>query len=250
MAYNDYLQYGRANDAIPSGHYPNDHFNKLIAANKAILSMEKAKKEAGDREIAELIAEAKTNAEDLEEYRAQITTLNAQLQQALQLNNTNRIEISEAKLTVETVRRDLVWTKNQLEDAGVEIKRLGDESSSLSAQVVNLTADRNRNLAESTKLRAKCSEDARELGSIRKRLAEYESEDVVIHQITWGDKDLTHDGNVCHKVKEHVQKGWEITWSNDFFGCDPQPGKWKNGTVRVSHRRIFQGDEYWSRIGL
>ncbi|KAF4945673.1 hypothetical protein FSARC_14388 [Fusarium sarcochroum] len=255
MAIQEYRDPSGPNDALASALGPNDHSSNLAAARAASVAAEKAKREAADKTASEFKAKAARDADDLATCRAEIVTLKAQLQEAQQLANTSKAQSSEARSTTEVLQHNLTTKSNELATARAEIENLKSNSSGLSNRVSELssskeqlqsqlnqrTAERDYNWSE---LNKRTSERDHNWSELQQRTSELDNGDVTVRQITWGGRDLTNDGNIARKVKERVRNGWGIPFSNDFFGCDPQPGTKKWGVVRFCRSRKVEGWEY------
>ncbi|KAH0174054.1 hypothetical protein KCU67_g974, partial [Aureobasidium melanogenum] len=252
---------GDANDLGASQYSPNDHDSNAKAAKEAIMAAAKAEKEAADRAAAEFKAKAAEDAQELEACRVEIRTLEGQLQEAQQLANTSSAENALASSSVHALQNELASKTNELNAAEAEMQNLTSDISNLQLQLSEMTASNDKLQSQLSQCIATCEDKDRELtravalrdqyaNELRQRVSELDSEDVTIRQITWANRDLTGDQNIGSKVKERVRNGRGIPFSNDFFGCDPQPGARKSGVVKFCRSRKVEGWEYEEKSSM
>lgn len=237
----NYRELGLANDAATTGFSPNDHQCNIIATKEAIVAAAKAKKEAANRAAAEFKTKAAKDAQDLEACRAEIITLESQLQEAQRIADINNTQTVQANSTADALQRDFTAKKNELLAAEAEIQRLNSDSSDLRNQVSRLT-ESNKQLQSQRDRNA--NDRDRYSAELDRRVAELDNGDVTIREIKWGERELPKDGDVANKVKECVRNGRPLPFNNDFFICDPRPGERKFAVVRFCRSRRVEGWEY------
>lgn len=224
MAIKDHLPGPSTNDARASDLSPNDHYSNIAAAKLAKLAAEKAKKEAADKLAAEAKRKADQDAKDLANCREQIASLTTQLQEAKRLVETTG---ARERSTKDELEREARTRADELAKAKAEVQRLNTVTSSM-------VSDYHKLDGELDQVRATLQATTSERDHYRHELNC--GDDIAVHRISWGGRDLTDNGNVVNRVRERVRNGWNIQYNNDFFDCDPQHGTRKYGIVVFNRR--------------
>jgi chromosome segregation ATPase len=206
------------------------------------------------RHIAASSDERKRLEDQLQEAERLVTTsrdgnknLEDQLQKAEQLVTTTSAESALAKSMTDNLQLDLTTKTHELEAARTIITTLTDDSSNLNLRVSRLNEVIDQIKSDFHHCMDERDEHAQNLAYVREelsqRMSELDNRDVTVRKISWGGRDLTRDDGVCERVKSLVRNGCGIPFTNDFFGCDPQPGTRKDGAILFCRSRMVQGWE-------
>ncbi|CAG7557901.1 unnamed protein product [Fusarium equiseti] len=261
MTLNGYPMVGASNDAAASALCPNDQQTNLLAAKIASVAAEKAKKEAEARAAAQFKAKAERDSLDLEECRAELIRLKAQLQEAQDAAKDSISASATAKSTIDSLQKDVAALRTSRDELKSQLSQCISERDGRANELANMTRDRDHFSSELDRRTAELKEKTFDhlavlmerdsvLDALKERDSDLKDRDlqldgggVTVRRIVWGPRDLTNDNNISQKVEHYVNNGWNIPFTNDFFGGDPDYGNRKYGSIIFCKSRRIEGWE-------
>ncbi|OCK80670.1 hypothetical protein K432DRAFT_416534 [Lepidopterella palustris CBS 459.81] len=214
--------------------------SKLVAEAKKEEDIEKLK-----TDLAASVRDAANSMNKVKEVTNEAETLKKQLsdreeeqkriseeagKQKEQYENQIQAELQKIKAEAAEIARLKAEAEKKLQEVQLQMQRDSDAAKSQLNQA-RADAEAARKERDEAKTTAASSQGPEHF--------DIGGNDIIIHSIIWGNKQILGNKAVDEKVRMYVNGRWGFSFNNDFFGCDPLPGVPKSGTI--VYRRPGEG---------
>ncbi|KAF2805523.1 uncharacterized protein BDZ99DRAFT_423807 [Mytilinidion resinicola] len=172
-----------------------------------------SQREAYENQVQQAKAEAaelKKLKEDVEKQLQEKAEAEKKLQEHDSQTQAQLQEVSERKVAAEQAIESL---QRGIQEKDGKIREYGELAQRESARAESVTQELNR-----------------------LREAAQQGPAITLHSIIWANQQLIGNGGVEQKVRQFIENRWGFTFDNDFFGCDPTPGREKAGSIVYCRR--------------